>query len=169
MKDLKRILQAMGLAALVSILLIQIFPVNVALATFGIKPMIVATDSMQGVLEVGDMVILMRQTAAELNVGDIISFNADINGDGKPEIVTHFLAAKTTINYQLQLRTKSNVSEQLDPWTVGANAVYGRIILRIPAVGRIIQFLQQTKALLIAAVVLVLVWAGSLIRKRVKS
>lgn len=56
---------------------------------FGYSYSAVATDSMKGTIEVGDMILIKYDDFEEIKENDIIVFYSDINNDGVDEQVSH--------------------------------------------------------------------------------
>jgi signal peptidase len=121
---------------------------------------VIATNSMEPVIDVGDIVIIDTDVNyEELEAGDIIAFYADIRGDGKQEVVVHYLASVTTGEEGRTYRTKPEVSEELDPWTLDDADLVGTHVATIPKIGPVLLFAQSTigRIALILDVVLIYV------------
>jgi len=71
----------------------------------------VASDSMEPVIDKGDMIagkVLTIEEKEALKVGDIITFYADIDGDGIKEINTHRIVKVTGAGEDITFRTKGD-------------------------------------------------------------
>jgi len=106
---------------------------------------VIATNSMEPVINVGDIVIINTDvTYEELEAGQIIAFYADIRGDGKEEVVVHYLYSVTTTDDVRTYRTQPEISEEVDPWTLTDSDLVGTHVGTIPKVGPILLFAQST-------------------------
>lgn len=104
-KTLNKILHIVVDVLIIFILIISVFVLTIALTSrgdngvpsvFGKAPIGVLTDSMKGDKEddfnKGDLIIcdvVNADTDTNFKVGDVITFAADINGDGARDFVTH--------------------------------------------------------------------------------
>lgn len=105
---------------------------------------VIKTDSMVPVINVGDIVVVDSSVKADqLKPGDIIAFYADINGDGKKEVVVHYLKSISTVDGVTVYRTDSEKTT-LDEWVLKSSDILGKEAFRIPKIGPIIMFSQST-------------------------
>ncbi|WP_159635691.1 S26 family signal peptidase [Erysipelothrix anatis] len=95
---------------------------------------VVISDSMTPVINVNDLIVVKRVAPETLKVNDIVTFDVDIDGDGTLELVTHYIAEIDGNNY----RTKPNVSETMDAWTIHGNQIRGEVVMIIPKVGHLL-------------------------------
>lgn len=102
----------------------------------GFKPYTVLTNSMEPIINVGDVVIATRKDINDVEVGDIIAFNTK-----EDYVVTHLVGKKyLNKNGQTMLRTKPNNldadvdldSEMLDKWVISEDNYIGAVNTRIP-------------------------------------
>jgi len=108
-------------------------------------PYVIVTDSMEPVINVGDIVIIDTDVAYEdLEPGQIIAFYADITGDGHRHVVVHYLQSVTTTDDGRAYRTKPEVSEDIDPWILTDSDIVGIRVGTIPKIGPILMFAQST-------------------------
>ena len=80
---------------LVLYILLELFIPNMTIKVFQFKPYVVVTESMEPVLDVDDLIIVTNPNVSKLEVGDIITFRADIDYKGTKEIVTHYINSIT--------------------------------------------------------------------------
>ncbi len=116
--------------------------------TFRFKPYVVLTRSMEPVINVDDVVVVTRPDVENLEVGDIITFKADLNFDGNKEVVTHYIYSIEENNAgDLRIRThrhfedSSNVTP--DTWMLSEDDILGSYMITIPNIGIVIRFLQS--------------------------
>jgi len=106
---------------------------------------VIATNSMEPIINVGDIVIINTDvTFEELEAGQIIAFYADIRGDGKEVVVVHYLYSITTTDGVRTYRTKPEISESIDPWTLEDSDIVGTHVGTIPKIGPFLLFAQST-------------------------
>lgn len=111
---------------------------------FQFKPFVVITESMEPVLNVNDMVIAMNPNLDNLEVGDIITFEADIDYNGTKEYVTHYIhSISTDGNGDRIFRTNRYGSTVPDTWILKDQDVIGAYWFHIPAIGVVLQFLKS--------------------------
>lgn len=126
-KTLNKILHIVVDVLIVAILIISVLILTLALTArgnegvptiFGKAPIGVLTDSMKGDKEddfsKGDLIIcdvVDHSTRPEFKVGDIVTFAADINGDGERDYVTHRLYK---LNKDGTFQTKGDNNETYD-------------------------------------------------------
>lgn len=103
---------------------------------------VVLTGSMLPSIQVNDVVITKKVEASKLNEGDVITFaSADSRFQGT--IITHRIIKKNppdgTNNYTFQ--TKGDNNNVADSALVPAANIYGKVILKIPKLGYLQEFL----------------------------
>ena len=121
--------------------------------------MTVASDSMEDTIKVGDLIIAKKLTdeqKQQLEVGDVITFYKDLDGDGNEEINTHriieivYEADGTTVD---SYKTKGDHNQLDDPGEVMWQFVIAEWTgTRIPVVGGFIGFIQKPTGFLVAIV-----------------
>ena len=109
---------------------------------------IVASASMAPFINVGDVVFVdPHYPPQKLRVGDIVAFYQDINGNGKKEVVIHYIASiMIAENNQRLFRTKpenATSAANWDPWTVTQQDIIGRHAFQINRVGNVLLFIQS--------------------------
>lgn len=130
-------------------ILIEIVAPRQTVKIFGFKPYYVMTSSMEPVLKVNDLIIVNNADVDSLEVGDIITFYADIDYDGESEIVTHYINSITenTSDSGYIIRTNRYYTENQevvqDPWVLTDDDVLGEYSFRIPFLGLVAQFFQS--------------------------
>jgi signal peptidase len=117
----------------------------------GYLPLIVLSDSMNPLIESGDLIICHTEEAEDVAKGDIIAF-IDPAGDGT-SVVSHRVTAVIDEDGALSFRTQGDVL-----------GIYQR---NIPGAGDVAMFLQTTNGLIVCVVIpLVLLVGYDLIRRR---
>jgi len=120
---------------MISILLVEVFLPKQSINILGFKVYTVVSGSMVPIYEIGDVIIVKKVDTSSLEKGDIIVFFQDLNGDGKDEVVTHFLETVTSNNEERLYETKPNISDELDPWILTDDDIIGTPSFMIPKVG----------------------------------
>ena len=103
--------------------------------TFAIR-----TDSMEPVIMVGDVVVTKEIDPDEILIGDIIAFKVDITGDEVDDVVVHYIAEINTNGDQLIFKTKPEVSDTLDRWTIEEHDIVGLYQFKVGGIGKILLF-----------------------------
>jgi|LGVE01.1.fsa_nt_gb signal peptidase I len=118
----------------------------------------IVTDSMEPVLNVGDVVVVdTGYDIALLAVDDIIAFSVDVNDDEIEEVVLHYIASITEDSGEYTIRTNSEKDVNLDTWILSQEDVIGLFDFRIPFLGSLLLFLSSAfgKAVIIFDIILV--------------
>lgn len=94
---------------------------------------IVLTGSMEPGLAPGDVVFVSSVPAAQIGVGDVITFE---RGEGPP--TTHRVIEVVTADGERAFRTQGDNNEDADPALVRPDRVVGVVTLSVPSVGAVI-------------------------------
>jgi signal peptidase I len=92
--------------------------------------------SMSGTLAPGDMVVAMAQ--GSYSVGDAIVYHAPL-GAGRGLLVVHRIVGADSSGYRMQ----GDANSHQDPWRPKNPDVVGRLVLTVPALGRILASLAN--------------------------
>lgn len=103
----------------------------------------IQTNSMEPVINVGTVVIVKDIEPEDIAVDDIVAFMVDITGDGEDEVVVHYIAEINVIDNALTFRTKPEISDTIDRWTIEEDDIVGIYQGKIPGVGNMILFTQS--------------------------
>lgn len=127
----------------------------------GYKPFIVLSDSMNPVINSGDLIITKETEAGALNVGDIISYRS---GDS---VVTHRIAEITETDGALSFITKGDANNTEDGKPVSADMVEGTTLSILPKLGNVALYMQTPVGMLVCIGIPVLLLVGyDIIRRR---
>lgn len=130
-----RAVLAVALVALVAVFVVQAVP-----GVIGAEhSYVVLSNSMSPGINPGDSVIVGSVDPAAIEVGDVITF--DREADQPP--VTHRVVDVLDGGGELAFRTAGDNNEDVDPGTVPASAVIGKVWFTIPLVGHVVQFANQ--------------------------
>ena len=106
--------------------------------------MVVSSQSMQPVLNYGDLIIVRKEPAERIMVGDIIAFNVPSNYDRMVQSpVIHRVVDKWTENGEVYFKTRGDNNPYEDPWDVPAENVVGKYALKVPYIGLVVLLLKQ--------------------------
>lgn len=96
---------------------------------------VILTPSMVPTININDAIVVKREDNDNYKVGDVITFTSkDINYDGLA--VTHRIVEKHKIDENISsYTTKGDNNTIVDPTPVKTDAIYGKVLLRIPKVG----------------------------------
>ena len=98
---------------------------------------VIVSPSMVPTIKIDDAIIIKRIDNDKYKVGDIITFaSADANYTGKA--VTHRIVDKRVVESNESLyTTKGDNNNVVDPALVKTDAIYGKVLFKIPAVGKV--------------------------------
>lgn len=132
----------------------------------GMVPFIVLSDSMNPEIQSGDLIVCHEVSAADVQVGDVISF-FDPEGNGT-SVVSHRVTAITTDESgQPVFTTKGDANNVEDSAPVPAEKLIAAYSFRIPGLGNVAMFMQSTQGLIVCvAVPVALLLAYDIIRRR---
>lgn len=114
-----------------------------AVGVFPIYPSVVATGSMQPMIDPGDVIIIEKVTDMEgleaLKVGDVIQFKQD------NILITHRIEEVNVVDGVVNFTTKGDNNSESDRQPVKPEQVRGRIVKVVPKVGWPTLLLKQQK------------------------
>lgn len=158
-----------GVGSILLLVSVVLFCVFMVPQLFGIKPYAVLSGSMEPEYPVGSLVFVQDANADQLEVGDVITFDQTIVGQGST-VVTHRIAQKDTANRQFV--TKGDANETNDPERVPYASVIGKVVFSIPVVGYMALTMDafNGKVAMIAVIVgaMILCLVGDQIRRHAK-
>lgn len=110
---------------------------------FQVKTYIAKYDTMEPTIRPNDLVFINKVKPENLKKGDLITFEADINYDGKPEMVTYYVDSITKIednSYRI------GVIAEDAPVPFGvilSDRIIGGYAFRLPVLGSVIEFVKS--------------------------
>lgn len=123
--------------------------VNIA----GYSVMTVLTGSMEPDYQVGDLIVIKKTNTDELKVKDVITFiSTDGELSGQP--ITHRIINITEENGQKKFETKGDNNQIADETPVTSDRVLGKVQLKIPFVGKAINFMQTNRVAFFLIIIL---------------
>ena len=120
---------------------------------FGCKAYVITTNSMEPNIKDGDIIIVKKDKEENLQKGDIITFQ------NKSGIVTHRITNIEEKDGKKEYTTKGDNNTIEDLETVTYEKIKGKVILKVPILGKLIILLEnQIVFLLIILIILILVF-----------
>lgn len=104
---------------------------------FGWRADTVLSSSMEPALPVGCVQVTKPIKPENIKAGDIITFRSPTNG----KLMSHRVVAVEQ-DQSYQFRTKGDANEDVDPYSVPAENVVGRVCFRVPHVGYVVEYLK---------------------------
>ena len=104
-----------------------------------ISPVAIATGSMEPAINIGDVVIVNKTSADELNTGDIIQYRS-----GDSTIIHRIAAKKAASDGDWQFITKGDNNNGADAVPVSSDQILGKVVLVIPNAGKAALWLNNT-------------------------
>lgn len=133
---------------------------------FGLFPMIVLTDSMEGTFDSGDLIICRTAKASDIKEGDVICFYDPI-GKGGTTVTHRVTKVSTASDGSILWTTKGDANNIEDISAVPEKNLVGIYRFRLKGLGSVALFMQSTAGLVIfIALPIILLIGYDLIRKR---
>lgn len=110
----------------------------------------ILTQSMYPTIKAGDVVITYKEDNNKYNDGDVITFVSEQNGG---ITITHRVDEVYNVNDSYSYKTKGDNNNAPDNEITSGDNVLGKVVVKIPKVGYIQQFLVS-KTVFIVAVIL---------------
>lgn len=129
----------------------------------GYKPFIVLSGSMEPEIMTGDMVLVKKTDAGNLQKGDVISYKS---GEA---VITHRIVDVTAEDGEVRYVTQGDANDSPDQTMVQPADVEGIYRRRIPGMGKAAMFMQTTTGMIIFVVcplLLFIVW--DIIRRKLE-
>ena len=152
-KMLKNISSVIVYIVLVPLLIYNVFLIIQAVVNpkktpsfFGIKTYAIISGSMEPELKIGDIVIA-KELNNELKEGDIISFRQG------QSIITHRIFEVIKNRDNIEYKTKGDNNNTADSGTITKKIIEGKVIAKIPFVGKI-SILLKKKVVIVAIIVI---------------
>lgn len=104
---------------------------------------IIVSPSMVPTIKINDAIIIKRLDHDRYKVGDIITFTSS-NSNLQGMKITHRIVHKENENTDFSLyTTKGDANEVEDPGTITSDAIYGKVLFKVPKLGYIQDFFSK--------------------------
>ncbi len=153
-KIIKTVFFIIFVILLYNILLVGISEANKleGINLFGYKTYIITSESMKPTINIGDVIITKKCKEEELKANDIITFKKE------NEITnTHRIIRIEEENGNKVFVTKGDNNKLQDEKKVSFNEVQGKVVLNIPKLGKIIEFMQNKIVLLVILLLILII------------
>ncbi|OLS21783.1 MAG: hypothetical protein ThorAB25_26450 [Candidatus Thorarchaeota archaeon AB_25] len=118
------------------------------------SPLVVVTsDSMETTLSRGHLLILQSQAPEDINVGEIIVYNADWHTQAP---VVHRVIQRDYVDGEYRYYTQGDNNNQPDPLYRTYDDIVGVVVFAIPWIGNVTLFLQTPGVLPVVLVLLLI-------------
>lgn len=160
-------------AVSVVLLVFQVFASNGKTLPGGYRPLIVLSGSMEPAIPVGSLIVSKNADPAEVKAGDIITFGqaSGLTGNATP-FVTHRVAQVAQGADGLSFVTKGDANNTEDMNPVPAELLVGQVVLVMPFVGHVTQFVHSPLGLILMILLpgfILIAWESvDLVKKRRK-
>jgi len=124
------------------------------------------SDSMAPYLKAGDLLAVQKISPREARVGDVVTFKEP----SRPGILlTHRVVSKALRDGRYEFVTRGDANTGSETWSVKTDGTIGRLLIRLPGVGRFVSWLGQppvrflfltVASLLLAVEVLRRIWSS---------
>lgn len=112
-----------------------------AVGVFPVRPMVIATGSMEPQIYAGDMVLVKRIPSKELKVGDIIQYKSG------NIYIFHRIIETVEEKQELKYRTKGDNNSISDHELVTAENIRGKVVYTVPKIGWPVILLKQNESI----------------------
>lgn len=116
----------------------------------GFTPLIVQSQSMAPTFNEGDLIIIKKVDTSKLNKGDIITFHTIINNEYA--LNTHRIENIAENGGIRNYTTKGDNNAIADTHIISDGDIVGKYVTRLPAVGRLMNFLSGSTGFLLVIV-----------------
>lgn len=127
---------------IVFIVMLSAFP-DMTLQAFGTRSYIAKYDTMEDTINPYDLVFINKINENNIKVGDLITFNFDIDYNGTAEMVTYYVYSVTDVDGLLLFEVNAEGSQIPVSVILRSTDIIGGYSFRIPFVGRIIEFIAS--------------------------
>ena len=116
---------------------------------FGYKPFVVTTGSMESNINKGDLIFVKVVDPSTLKVDDIVAFR-----DTDDRVITHRIVEVLDVpETGTMFRVKGDANEEADEEKVLPRNVIGKVMFRIPSLGKVQFFLASKTGWLVAILI----------------
>lgn len=159
-----KLIVSMGMiGAILLYIATTLFMPSMTIKIFKFQPFIVVTESMEPLINVNDMVVVNTFDIDKAEVGDIITFKADIDYNGTDEVVTHYIYSIDRSKEEAIIRTnrhyETDEAVTPDTWIIRSSDVIGAYKVHIPYVGLLIGFITSVYGIVIIALNIAIIFA----------
>jgi signal peptidase len=128
----------------------------------GYRPLIDHSDSMRPAIRAGDLVVTSAEPAASIHRGDIVTFS-DPGLRGR--LVTHRVVGMEPSGASIAFLTLGDANSATESWSVGRDASIGKVVLRVPAIGRAMAWMSDRWIRTVLSSVVALLLSTALLRR----
>ena len=115
--------------SIIPLVALIILAVWFALGIFPIKPISIASGSMESALYIGDVAIIKKCKSNDINVGDIIEYKSD------NVTIVHRVVEKFQTKGEVYFRTKGDHNTTTDSKIVNEGQLVGKVIFKVRYIG----------------------------------
>ena len=139
------------------IVLIVLFLVNLMLSIeenthiFGIYMFNIVSESMEPTFYKDDLAVVKSCDIEELKTGDIITFKQE------DRIISHRIVDITKEKEEKNFITKGDNNEVEDIEPVDIQNIYGKVVLIIPKIGKIVNYIQNVRGFINVCILIVII------------
>jgi signal peptidase I len=133
------------------------------LVLLGFRPLVIRSGSMVPTYQVGDVVLVDQIRADELRAGDVASL------EYYPEYgesLTHRVRSVREVDGRVDVETRGDANDSSENWSVPADAMVGRVVASIPAIGAPATLVRTATVPLVIGVIVLAIVVAVLLRGR---
>ncbi len=143
-KESRRLVRAFRgvLDGLMMLVIVGALVLLLAPRLLGVNLLVVLSQSMEPAIPMGSIVVSQPNTTAdEIEVGDVITFNAQ-GPNGDPALITHRMVEVLGSGSGVRFRTQGDAVEDPDMTLVSSSNLVGRVWFSLPLVGYMVAFIR---------------------------
>lgn len=132
---------------------------------------VIVSESMIPTIEVNDAIVVKKLNNEDLEIGDIITFNSKDYAYNGLTVTHRIVGIQKTSTGENIYRTKGDNNTFIDTALVDLNNIYGKVVLIIPKIGYIKNYLSSIPGfitLIVLPIVIVIVYEVFRIKKLLK-
>ena len=99
-----------------------------------------------------DVIVVNKSNINELKENDIITFKQN------DKIISHRIIKINKENGRLIFNTKGDNNIIEDDFKIAEEQIYGKVLFRIPKIGKIVQYMQREKGLVKVIIIVIIIF-----------
>jgi signal peptidase len=131
----------------------------VVLLALGYRGLTVLSGSMEPAFSAGDVVVQHEVAPRSIAIGDVVTFRDPQDGD---RLITHRVRGVVERDGRVEMITRGDANSRSERWSMPADGRLGRVVARVPHLGRALAWMRgglARLALLLVVPAFLAVWA----------
>jgi signal peptidase len=137
----------------------------VLLLALGYRGLTVLSGSMEPTFSAGDVLVQHEVSPRSIAVGDIVTFRDPEGGD---RLITHRVRGVVERDGRVEVITRGDANSGSERWSVPVDGHLGRVVARVPRLGRALAWTHGGPALAFLLVIPICLWVWALADRRAR-